>query len=596
MTETVASAVASIRRLAKPSTFLEKNFEWEVDVACEAAKQVLRRRADELVRVAERGPVLSSRSCDGTPIVVTSRTQQKLSSGDSVHSSGFAGKEFLVSNQFFRTEDANGAFATAVTLSEPVALAHGKSANAILEASRKDWRSLRQMGHFGPAIEHYCWDRAGISTLERLSRQWHLNQDHGGRPRDLSERASRLLELVVMTPCSLHDAQNGFRWGMYEQCSDRDLLRDCYVGIESLRNSADLISSQMTLWIARRMRFRPDKGDDWKERQQALFEALDVPFDLVDCLVYKLQLCYDDTTGVLEIFDGAQDELDQDVVSEIAAVLTSVWRFSRFSESRWLTIGTSARTLVAAMITGLADLVAMIRKDKSLSHYYINGFGRLTKDRMGFLITAAMSSRVAEGLQSELMQDNRVAIRYGELWNTMTQELRWLINVDEHIWIKLSGLCDIRTAMLRHECIAAAHRSYHFFYRRVLRPASMHPWSLCRGDLLQNLRELHDGPCPEEPVAQQLWELMDMQWNEEELVATLRLLGQCGWTSLVAEQQHASLAQLKKLHPGYGTDTLVSRALMLQVSRLLPSESRVQKQIKKVIRQMEKLDDKNPIR
>ena len=299
------------------------------------------------------------------------------------------------------------------------------------------------------------------------------------------------------------------------------------MGIESLRNSADLISSQMTQWIAQKMRLRPDKGDEWKEQQQALFEALDVPMDIVDSLVYKLQLCYDDSTGILEIFDEAQAELDQDVVSEIAAVLTSVWRFSRFSEPRWLTVGSSARTLVAGMVTGLADLVAMIRKDKSLSHFYINGFSRLTKDRMGFLITAAMSSRVAEGLQGDLMQDNRVALRYGDLWHTMTQELRWLIDVDEHIWIKLSGLCDIRTAMLRHDCIAAAHRAYHFFYRRVLRPASMHPWSLCRGDLLQNLRDLHEGPYPEEVVAQQLWELMDMQWNEEELVATLQArLGQ----------------------------------------------------------------------
>ena len=591
----VSSAVAQISRMAKPSTCIEKNHEWELEVACEAAKEVLRRRADELVRQADRGPVLSSRSCDGTPIVVTSRTKQKLDSGESVSSSGFAGREFLVSNQFFRVEETGGSFATAVTISEPVALAHGKSANAILEASRKDWRSLRQMGHFGPAVEHYCWDRAGLTTLERLSRQWHKNQDHGGRPRDLSEQASRLLEFVVITPCSLHDAQNGFRWGMYEQCSNRELLRDCYVGIESLRNSADLISSQMARWITEKMRLRPDKGDAWKDEQQALFEALDVPFDIVDSLVHKLQLCYDGTTGILEIFEGAQEELDQDVVSEISAVLASVWRFTRFSESRWLTVGTSARTLIAGMLTGLADLVAMIRKDKSLSHFYINGFGRLTKDRMGFLITAAMSSRVAESLQAELMQDNRVALRYDELWRAMTQELRWLIDVDEQVWIKLSGLCDLRPGMLRHDCIAAAHRGYHFFYRRVLRPASMHPWSLCRGDdLLQNLRDLHSGPYPEEPVAQQLWELMDMHWNEGELVATLRLLGQCGWTSLVAEQQHASLAQLKKQHPMYGVETLVNRALMLQVSRLLPSESRLQKQIQKVTRQRDKLDDKNP--
>ena len=74
----------------------------------------------------------------------------------------------------------------------------------------------------------------------------------------------------------------------------------------------------------------------------------------------------------------------------------------------------------------------------------------------------------------------------------------------------------------------------------------------------------------------------------------LQLIGQCGWTSLVAEQQHASLAQLKKCHSDYGATTLVSRALMLQVSRLLPTESDVQKQIRKVVRQIGKLEASNP--
>ena len=50
-----------------------------------------------------------------------------------------------------------------------------------------------------------------------------------------------------------------------------------------------------------------------------------------------------------------------------------------------------------------------------------------------------------------------------------------------------------------------------------------------------------------------------------------------GWTSLPAEQQHASLAQLHKWHPEYEAKTLVSRSLLLQACKLLPSATRQEK-------------------
>ena len=593
MESPVAFAISDIRKLAKASGVLDKNSDHQLAIACEASKAMLKARAKLLVEAAGRGAVLTSKSCDGTPLVATVHYKAKLSSGESVAGHGRAGHEFLVSNQFFRSRRADGSWNTSVTLSEPVVLSHGKSVNAILEASRAGWKTLRQMGHLGPAVEHYCWDRAGISALERLTRQWHLDLPLPTLPSDMSAKTCRLLEFVLVTPCALHDCQNGFRWGMLEQCSDRDLLRDVYVGIESLRNSAGLINSQMSLWVSSRLSPKADRSDEWKARQNTLWETLDVPFDVAHLLSHQLQLCFVD--GRLQYFEDAEHGLEQDVVSEICAVLLSMWRFQKFTESRWLTVGASARRMLAAWLTGLPDFVMMIRQDESLSHFYINGFSRLTQDRLAFLVVAGMSSRVAEGVQGELMKDNRVAIRYAELWSTASAELRWLIDL-EHVWDVFSPFCGIRPDMLRHECICAGHRCYHFIWRRVLFPASQHPWSLCRGNLLNNLEELEcEEDKPVEPVAGQLWELMvEKDWPKAQLVEVLQLIGQCGWTSLVAEQQHASLAQLKKWHPDYGSTMLVSRALMLQVSRLLPSESDVQKQIRKVVKQMDKLDASNP--
>ena len=47
----------------------------------------------------------------------------------------------------------------------------------------------------------------------------------------------------------------------------------------------------------------------------------------------------------------------------IMSCLLGAWRFRKFTESRWLTIGTSCRTLVCGVVYGLYGLVARIQKD-----------------------------------------------------------------------------------------------------------------------------------------------------------------------------------------------------------------------------------------
>ena len=53
----------------------------------------------------------------------------------------------------------------------------------------------------------------------------------------------------------------------------------------------------------------------------------------------------------------------QDLVETIAAILMSVCEIRRFSESRWLAIGTSCRVLISGLAIGLNDLVQLIQRD-----------------------------------------------------------------------------------------------------------------------------------------------------------------------------------------------------------------------------------------
>ena len=142
----------------------------------------------------------------------------------------------------------------------------------------------------------------------------------------------------------------------------------------------------------------------------------------------------------------------------------------------------------------------------------------------------------------------------------------------------LGGLCGQSGGQVADYCIYGAHVSSEFIWRRVLSHASCLPWSLARGYIASNLRELASEDKPTEPVSGQLWELMQQRFNIAQLVATVELFAEVSWTSMPAEQQHASLAQLHKWHPEYSPTMLVSRALMLQLTKLLPGQSKEDQQ------------------
>ena len=192
------------------------------------------------------------------------------------------------------------------------------------------------------------------------------------------------------------------------------------------------------------------------------------------------------------------------------------------------------------------------------------------------------------------MTDPRVALRFDDLWEASTKEMKWLAAGRPSTWDIVGNACGVGGSPLASMCIAAGHVSYHFLHRRVLHPASEMPWSLVRGAALENLQALADGDCPTEPVSAQLWQLMHMGHNRAQLLGVVRLLGEVPWSSLPAEQQHGSLAQVRRWHPEYGAETLLSRALLMQVCRLMPGPSKEERRIAVICRRLDRLEAANP--
>ena len=81
---------------------------------------------------------------------------------------------------------------------------------------------------------------------------------------------------------------------MHEDFSNRDMMRDIYIAIESLRNTADLISEHMASWVSSRLKFVDDRGPDWVAEQQQVWMALGVELEQAELLSERLQYCFED--------------------------------------------------------------------------------------------------------------------------------------------------------------------------------------------------------------------------------------------------------------------------------------------------------------
>ena len=243
----------------------------------------------------------------------------------------------------------------------------------------------------------------------------------------------------------------------------------------------DLLVGHLDAWIASRLSFVPPKPFDDVERRRLVWQALDVESETVEVLAEVLQLHY--VGGRLEVTDRMAG--DGDLSDTIRTALLSVFKFRKFSDSRWLTVGTSCRTVVASVLCGLNDLVDEIKDDRTASKYYLNGYFRMANNPLGrqFVVTCAFVGRAIEGVLANIIEGPRVARNFDELWELQCEDTMWLLQFPDDAWDIVAVAMGMEGAQLRSSVISRAHIAFHFVYRRVFSCAGKLPWSLCRGDL-----------------------------------------------------------------------------------------------------------------
>ena len=544
---------------------LNKEGRAEVAKICEVSKAFFRNQVETLIAETNGQPMLYSYSSDGTPLHTKDRVVKQLPTGQKVTRSGGAGHEYLVQQGFVRTLGFDG-HKTLAILREPLPLQHGKSAGALFAAGVAFLPTLRELGHNNIAISHYCFDRGAFSAVSRLFHQHHVALAHvaSGTPSSSSPGSDigtergllPLLEWNVATACCNHDCHNGLKWGLHNHFGDAQLIQDVHIGTESLRNSYMQLLQNLGPWLVGVVEFVEDPSPSGTLEQ--LWTALGLPPDIVDVLANKLHLIFKD--GRLEIHSVLAG--DPTLFEEVSGVLLSVWKFTKFSASRWCTVGHSCRTLLAGYLTGVHSLVASVLAKPSESKYWLHGFDKLTTPALQFVAMAALCSYPSEGMLSELLEDDRVAKRADMLSDTLLEELTWLSNLPEHVWGNIGSTCGLHAQELRSNTLEAAHVSVAFIRHRTLSMVNEYPWSLLQGDINANLDRLKAAERPQESVASKIWGLLQIGFNRHELLLGLDLLSDCGWSTTSVEQQHGSAAVMHKVHPDYSSETLTTRSMV----------------------------------
>ena len=588
-------------------TTLAKRFAWVCSRAsskadlrnlqklCEVVKSYMVSKAHQLVAEAGHMPVLVTYASDGTPLRVRQRMVLNAGVGSVTAARGKATDEYLVQIAFLRYLDIDGQSHNTVVMREPLALTHGKSAMALFAAGQGLLPPVRSMGHLGVSVSHFSFDRGCYSALFRVFKQ-SLTYEASkataqpGIP-ESNPKLQFLLDWVVGTPCAMHDVHNSLRWSLYTQFADTQMMKDMHIILESLRNSSNLIWQSLGAWLGEVLVFKPDTELPEAEVLELLWTALGVEPELVDLLANTFRLTW--AGGQLQV--AATCMSDPAFMEQLSATLLAVWQFTAFTETRWISVGTSCRCFTFGLLTGIESLVAKIRQDPRCSDFHIHGFARLTPGLKEMVVQCAFISYVPESCLSELAADARVGLRLEELKQAVKDEVLYLANLEESVWALAGQACHLAGRELRSKVLYGAHTAIGFMTQQLFAPARQYPWCL-GGDVPSNLEALAAGPEPPEAVSSKIWRLMHMGYNKQQLVAGVNLLMQCSWSTSTAEQLRASAALARRHHPDYQPESLVVRSFVHSLRGLLPGISPEARQWQKSMHGLQALQARQPER
>lgn len=238
------------------------------------------------------------------------------------------------------------------------------------------------------------------------------HQLHG----DLDQGDAKLNELThwyVSSKCVFHLVHGSLKSSVIDYSEYKMLMKKCWVTLEALPSSYGQLLKNAATWVDARLYF-----EDWDMPCQAgLWRTLGIEPEVAERFV-DLQLRWDPAAGKLKV--GVRHVNDPSISSEIVSLLCTTSRFRSFSDSRWISLGGTARKLVVATMLGIENLVSWIMAAAGESKHFISGFSQYDARAKEFMSITGIASYLPDCILGLLMDDDRLPVvidRFGRLGN-----------------------------------------------------------------------------------------------------------------------------------------------------------------------------------
>ena len=544
---------------------------WEKEEYPVAAKlacvlhDFLSQRFQAVIETQPLLPLLVSYSSDATSFLTKRRVSHPLGP-ELVQRHGHELSELLLERGFVKSCEVAGSSTASIQLAAPRILSNGKTNQHLFTAAVEFIPAVRET-HKGILVLHVAFDRAVFAGLARSLHSWRAAMHvEGFRPACIDELLyGEVLDWFVGTACCYHDFHGGYRWAMMQH-SSAEILRSLFIGIESVRNSFAMISKQVPLFIMRFLTYTDDT-DDYSD-VVGFWSRMGIPADHLD-MIAAANPRWDGSALLV----SSSVRSRPDPVGMVQGIILYIFKFQKFSESRWLQTGVSSRGVVAAISVWLLQVMRMVRADPHNTDYHAHGIQELTVPVKKHACIASLVTFVCETAMAMVLQEERLLRIADELEESIQQEVEFLVATSAYTWNRLSAVIgdpSYTTADLMSDCLLGGHVSAAFIARRVLSELKGYPWALARGDIEQNLRDLDAHPDPKGPrgldagCGQKAKRLLTMKYPFQLLVKGARMLLDVIWGTRSVEQGHGSCAVIHRVHKLLTPVQLAVRSLLHQ--------------------------------
>eukprot|EP00971_Amphidinium_carterae_P350125 6491395-Amphidinium_carterae.1 len=314
------------------------------------------------------------------------------------------------------------------------------------------------------------WRRS--SGLKSDAEEPPMSSDGGGGSGCDAGSGDALLHWHTHVGCCAHDIHNSFKWCLFEEHGNGDMLGKVHVGSVAARGLMVPLLTHLRVALEGVV----DAVDccvlPSKDACMSIWVALGLDESVASTLAeFQLRL----VEGRIQVSSVAMQSAT--AIEALSAALVEVWRFKAFTASRWLTIGTCCRTLVASQLSGFSAVVDFLSSRGMLPTYEVQGYRAMDASCWVFAAVACFLSRLPETLLLMVFADNRVARNQHEFVEAMWNEHETLVSLPVSVIQSVSALIGVEVHAFRNKLYRGSLVQLAFLHHRLIDQLQSLPWN-----------------------------------------------------------------------------------------------------------------------